>query len=635
MKRKLKNRFDQNKAILCMLVLVFCCTGSAFSQLILCPASRQIDQSNLTKVATYNLLPFIDDFSDYEGLPNQSKWLSGGVVINPNYQFNPPTVGVATLDATDYYGKLYSQTTGSPFAADTLTSQPIRLDSVFSPLTLALSAKDSVYLSFFFQPAGGGANPWETIGTQPSMADSLILEFYSPADGWNWIWASGGLSSDSLYAKYGTYYQYVLIPITDEKYFTKDFQFRFRNIASLNNSPQNYISNCDEWNVDYVYLNKNRHCGDTVFKDIAFVEPAPSMLKRYQSMPSQHFVQEEMADTLSMKIVNLYNEALSSTYKFQVKNEEGLLLYSYDGGFENISPYSEANQYQTAPTHARPTHAFSFDLVANRRYAFDIVHTIKQGVGQDNLSANDTVKFRQVFDNYFAYDDGTAENGVGVEPISGSHLAIAYTLNAIDTLSAVDIYFNRSLNDANFKPFYICIWNSENNLPKEIIYKTERLTPESDSLNQFVRYVLEQAVLLPKGKFFVSLQTKGNDYLNIGFDRNTNSAEYTFTKTTSDWQQSFLKGSVMLRPCFGSAAAVGLDTPKQKQVRVYPNPTNGKLITDDASGSVKRLFDTNGRLVLETRDNQMDLSGFDCGIYILQIINRNGETQHTKIIKTK
>ena len=191
------------------------------------------------------------------------------------------------------------------------------------------------------------------------------------------------------------------------------------------------------------------------------------------------------------------------------------------------------------------------------------------------------------------------------------------------------------MNDANFKPFYICIWNSENNLPKEIIYKTERLTPESDSLNQFVRYVLEQAVLLPKGKFFVSLQTKGNDYLNIGFDRNTNSAEYTFTKTTSDWQQSFLKGSVMLRPCFGSAAAVGLDTPKQKQVRVYPNPTNGKLITDDASGSVKRLFDTNGRLVLETRDNQMDLSGFDCGIYILQIINRNGETQHTKIIKTK
>lgn len=635
MKRKLKNSFDQNKAVLCLFVLVFCCTHSAFSQLILSPASRQIDQNRLTKVATYNLLPFIDDFSDYEGLPNQSKWLSGGVVINPNYQFNPPTVGVATLDAIDYYGKLYSQTIGSPFAADTLTSQPIRLDSVFTPLTLALSAKDSVYLSFFFQPAGGGSNAWETVGTQPSMADSLILEFYSPADGWNWIWASGGISADSLYAKYGTYYQYVLIPITDEKYFTKEFQFRFRNIASLNNSPQNYISNCDEWNVDYVYLNRNRHCSDTVFKDIAFVEPAPSMLKRYQSMPSQHFVQEEMSDTLSMKIVNLYNEALSSTYKFQVKNEEGLLLYSYDGGFENISPYSEANQYQTAPTHTRPAHAFAFDLVANRRYAFDIVHTVKQGVGQDNLSANDTVRFRQIFDDYFAYDDGTAENGAGVEPISGSHLAIAYTLNAIDTLSAVDIYFNRTLNDANFKPFYICIWNSENNLPKEIIYKTERLTPKSDSLNRFVRYVLEEAVLLPKGKFFVSLQTKGNDYLNIGFDRNTNSAEYTFTKTTGDWQQSFLKGSVMLRPCFGSAAAVGLNSPEQEKVKVYPNPTSGKLITEDTDGCVKRLFDTNGRLILETRDNQMDLSGFDCGIYLLQITNRNGETQHTKIIKTK
>lgn len=630
-----KRSNDLKKAGLILLFSLF--SVLSFAQIIISPIGSFADTQKQKRQSSDDIfLPFIDDFSNYVGIPNPDKWESFGAVVNCSYQFNPPSVGVATLDATDIYGKLYAHATSSPFYADTLASRSIRLDSVLSPYGIALSPSDSVYLSFYVQPAGGSGKQWEMIGSRPSAEDSIILEFYSSETGWSRIWSMGGEHADSLYNRYGSYYKYVLIPITDQAYFNKEFRFRFRNMASLSNSSlSSYIGNCDQWNIDYVYLNRNRSFEDTSRRDLAFVEPAPSMLKRYQAMPSRQFRQDEMADSLHIKIVNLADMALSSTYKYEITNESGMRLYSYDGGFENISPYSQTQQYQTSPNHARPTVDFVFDINPERWYAFDIIHTIKEGVGQDWLPANDTIRFKQIFEDYFAYDDGTAENGIGVEPISGSHLAVRYDLNEKDTLSAVDIYFNTSLDEGNFKPFFICVWTCENGLPAEMIYKSEKLIPRSDSLNRFARFVLDESIVLPAGSFFISLQTKGNDYLNIGFDRNANSSEYTFSKTGSDWQQSFEKGSVMMRPYFGYRASVGLYEVDASRIKIYPNPASTKVYLQNCDGLLKRLFDMNGRMLLQTRENEIDISRFDCGVYILQVADEGRTIYHEKIIKTR
>lgn len=630
-----KRSNDLKKAGFVLLFSLF--SVLSFAQIIISPIGSFADTQKQKRQSSDDIfLPFIDDFSNYVGIPNPDKWETFGAVVNCSYQFNPPSVGVVTLDATDIYGKLYAHATSSPFYADTLASRFIRLDSVLSPYGIALSPSDSVYLSFYVQPAGGSGKQWEMIGSRPSAEDSIILEFYSPEIGWSRIWSMGGEHADSLYNRYGSYYKYVLIPITDQAYFNKEFRFRFRNMASLSNSSlSSYIGNCDQWNIDYVYLNRNRSFEDTSRRDLAFVEPAPSMLKRYQAMPSRQFRQDEMADSLHIKIVNLADMALSSTYKYEITNESGMRLYSYDGGFENISPYSQTQQYQTSPNHARPTVDFVFDINLERWYAFDIIHTIKEGVGQDWLPANDTIRFKQIFEDYFAYDDGTAENGIGVEPISGSHLAVRYDLNEKDTLSAVDIYFNTSLGEGNFKPFFICIWTCENGLPAKMIYKSEKLIPRSDSLNRFARFVLDESIVLPAGSFFISLQTKGNDYLNIGFDRNTNSSEYTFSKTGSDWQQSFEKGSVMMRPYFGYRVSVGLYEVDVSRIKIYPNPASTKVYLQNCDGLLKRLFDMNGRMLLQTRENEIDISRFDCGVYILQVADEGRTIYHEKIIKTR
>jgi hypothetical protein len=43
----------------------------------------------------------------------------------------------------------------------------------------------------------------------------------------------------------------------------------------------------------------------------------------------------------------------------------------------------------------------------------------------------------------------------------------------------------------------------------------------------------------------------------------------------------------------------------------------------------------NGRLLLQTEDDEINLSGFDSGIYLLQIKKNDGSFFRTKIIKAE
>ena len=72
-------------------------------------------------------LPFFDDFSKITIFPDSRLWIDQHAFVNNSYDVNPPTHGVATLDAIDKNGCLFSHASSSPFTADSLTSQPIDL----------------------------------------------------------------------------------------------------------------------------------------------------------------------------------------------------------------------------------------------------------------------------------------------------------------------------------------------------------------------------------------------------------------------------------------------------------------------------------------------------------------------------
>ncbi len=245
-------------------------------------------------------LPFFDDFSNYNIYPDQNLWIGKSVFVSKDFPMFPTNAGAATFDAIDEKGAVYLDATWIPFKADEMTSQPIRLDSVFSPVIKELSPGDSLYLSFYYQPQGAGDEPesWDTLvlefaqrgDTVFSRIDSITVpayywlenvndtikpldtlwapaseacdpdiymisrNFYTwddlvtvPCDSvfgpdtiWKQKWYSEGMKLSEFQDKYNRDFVQVMIPIysdpADSIYFYDSFQFRFRNYASIANS---------------------------------------------------------------------------------------------------------------------------------------------------------------------------------------------------------------------------------------------------------------------------------------------------------------------------------------------------------------------------------------------------------------
>lgn len=623
--------------------------SSLSAQEILSPLSSRptppLPKSNDTLLLE---LPFFDDFSNYEGAPSCKLWLSFDAFVNKDYAPNPPSVGVVTLDALNRHGDLYPQSSTNLFSADTLASQIIRLDSLTGAYSRKLRPSDSIYFSFFFLPGGWYGNMWERVGSVPSPQDSLFLEFYSASDSlWHIVWSSGGFDADTAGIHSHWPWRFAQVCIDDEIYFSKHFQFRFRNYASLDDNPKSGIAgNCDQWNIDYIYLNYNRHRSDSVFRDIAFVERAPSLLRRYRSMPAFQFSATDMADQVFMKIVNRYNQTLASNYAYTVYDESNSVIGHYDGGFENIVPFFPNGNYQQMTVHSMPPVNFVFPVTGTPT-EFHIVHVVREGVGGDIHVCNDTLDFIQSFNNYYAYDDGIPENGYGLTA-TGSRMWLAqrYDLNYSDTLTAVDMFFNRTRDDENADiPFQLCIWSCRNGKPGSLIYKEPtRMQPEFDGLNHFHRYMLSTPQTI-SDTVFVGFEQLNADFINLGFDRNNDAREFLYYRTGNEWMQSILSGAVMMRPVLRDPTLVGIaeepGAPSRPHYTVFPNPTRGMLHILHEDGQTRpstiTLFDIHGRQILQQDFSpSLNVDTLPAGIYILQIEdNQTHQQTKQKIVISK
>lgn len=544
-------------------------------------------------------LPFFDDFSKVSAAAEDTPWLLQGALINQGYDLFPPTLGMVTLDAYDAEGRLYPATVGDLYYGDTLTSPWVRLDSIFDPYSRALSAGDSIYLSFYYLPGGGSGNMWERIGDCPDPQDSLLLEFYHPErDCWQQVWGRGGVSVDTFLAQTGCAWQYVQVPITDSAYLRPNFRFRFRNYCSLDNmSKPGLLGNADQWNIDYVWLETNRRADDRYTRDVAFVTPAGSLLRRYQAMPARQFQPSDMADSLSITITNLFSQELASNYGYQVLGAGGAVLHSYEGGLDNVPAFWPSQVYQNAPRHASPSVDFVFPVAPGRTESFTIVHGVREGVSGDNFPQNDTIRYVQVFDNYYAYDDGEPENGYGITSTSKPRLACRFDMRVEDTLTAVDLYFNQTYSNGNAGArFLITIWDDDNGHPGDIIYQDEqRRHPEFQGFNCYVRYALEHP-LVCSGTIYVGLEQATTDYINIGFDRNCDASQQLYYLTGVEWQRSILRGALMLRPYFGAKALVGMPAPASPaafRVRL----SGRSIVVENADPKQVHVYDLMGRSV--------------------------------------
>ena len=63
---------------------------------------------------------------------------------------------------------------------------------------------------------------------------------------------------------------------------------------------------------------------------------------------------------------------------------------------------------------------------------------------QTNTFDNDSIGFKQVFDNYYAYDDGTAEKAYALDAVGGQ-LAVRFPLAIPDTLEGIEFTLLHSM----------------------------------------------------------------------------------------------------------------------------------------------------------------------------------------------
>lgn len=589
----------------------------AFSQEIIIfgegnPAARQFystQQAGKKFLSSDTLeLPFLDDFSSTEVEPDQSKWSDNFAFINNKYPVFPITAGVATLDAYNFDGSHYPNAGSNPYIGDYLSSQSLNLE---------LSPADSVYLSFFYQAKG--------LGEEPDPQDSLCLEFYSvELNNWTKVWSIPG---EGLH-----HFKLVMIPVTDPGFLKKGFRFRFYNIASQtqDNDYNDLKSNVDHWHLDYIYLNKNRHLADTVFRDVAFVSPVTSILKDYETVPWKHL--EKALNTQRKTYIN----TLIRNNDNITRNVTRSLV---------IKDLATSNTYSPTPT--------SNDIVAGdsvlHLYAYDYPFDFSTGDSAKFLiraiiqtdvfdyKANDTLNYIQNFKNYYASDDGSSEAGYGIRgdnTSSGSgSVAVKFESFEPDSLRAVDFYFNRVLNDLNLNNyFYLKVWSDNNGQPGDLLYSQIGLKPEyGNGLNQFVRYSLD-SVIAVNGIFYLGYSKTKEEMLNIGFDLNRNNSVKNFYNLGTGWLNSVLPGSIMLRPII-SKTPLKTTAPdieiKLEKIIPYPNPVDNYLHINNIENSQEEyslhIIDLTGRTILETSyyaNDEIYTGAIKDGLYILVLNNR-------------
>lgn len=563
-------------------------------------------------------LPFFDDFSKITVYPDQKKWQDNYVYINNTYSEKQKTTGVATFDALDNSGRLYETASSAGFEADYLTSRPINLNYL---------ASDNIFLSFFYEPGG--------LADMPEAKDSLTLQFFAPLESkWFSVWKASGDTATGFKA--------VIIPVDKPKYLKKGFRFRFVNYASLSASTgdPSMSGNGDQWNLDYVLLNKNRNDADTITADVAFTLPVRSILKTYESMPWKQFRQvflSEMGPWIYTHYQNNDKIIRNVTRNFEIWDVfKNSLAFSFSAGATNIDPYVKVDN--------KATLLYTFNSDNNDSALFRVKSFLTTDVFDPK--DNDTTIYYQKFGNYFAFDDGSAEAGYGINGLGSKNAMVAYRFRSFmsDTLRAVQICFNDSYQNANQRAFDLMVWGDNNGIPGETIYIQEDMTVNlGQGINGFYTYVLNDPQAI-NGYFYIGWKQRSETFLNAGFDLNTLHGGRQFYWLNGDWNLSQAKGSLMIRPVFGApvkVTSVGNIYEGKNSIKIWPNPAIDYINLEVGDlllkfSPVVKITDLQGREMIETAIcNKIDISSLPVGIYFI-MLNINGKSVgYNRFIKTR
>lgn len=529
-----------------------------------------------------------------------STWISNGAFWNRTMSIKPPTVGVITLDGLNESGRPYDNSDQFAYGeADEFISKPINLFRDPNSKKRYTSS-DSVYLSFFFQPFGNGDEPEEK--------DSLILDFYSQTDGrWYTVWSQAGIPNQD--------FEQVYIHIADTIYLQEGFQFRFRNYATLS-------GNFDHWHIDYIRLYKDRTKGDRI-SDFAFIEPIRTLLNKYTSMPWEHYKTNPynyVADESVWSIRNLgpNPDFGVSDYKIYLNGSQNPFFKS---GSEVIPTVPALDVYDVAHSINSSTNNFIFPLDTNERQLF--IMKARSTSTQEQYEENDTLVHHQLFDRYYAYDDGSVEKTYQLNLV-GTQVVVEFKSVIKDSLKAIELNFLETYETPTTQQINLVVYKDLDSAP---IYQSGPIDVIRRAAGKFYRYEIEPIEL--EGTFYIGYQQLSEIKTYVGYDINFNNRSRTYYKGIGGtWINSSFNGTLMIRANFGNGDEIPLSNRtlefSQNGIGLYPNPSNGEVFfTEDVDDHVS-VYNLNGAALFDQHvyGNSINLNHLDRGFYFVRIGNK-------------
>lgn len=624
------------------------CAQVAFSQFTILPIPREVpvehksQYGGRTKDLTPMPLPFWDDFSfsNVPGFPHDTIWAYGASVsVNLGLGINPPSLGVATFDGLNAQGVPYDvNDVLAKGIADSLVSRPIAMDLV------PAGERGSVFLSFYYQFRGNGE--------PPDPGDQLRVLFRNSSGAWVNVLTleNNGTLQDNEFIQ-------TLIPVNGDEYYHNNFQF---NILSYGRLSGPY----DTWNIDYVYLNKGRNASDTSYPDRTINIPLTSMINGYYAMPFDHFMENPSAN-LTPPLLSMHNlefipgngndsdvqpinyDSQDSVFVYR-NNSETIYTHLLDNATTIGNPLQPL-EFRKTPIQTLPnlSNLAVVDSAARIKMKLwinsgdNVVPSMADPLGDYNTAkyspidfrVNDTTNIEFTLDNYYAYDDGTAEYGAALNQ-PGALLAYLFEMKTAkpDTIVSLDLYFP-TFGENIDQSIQIQILKDLTGDPGSFLH-TETVKVVRGSHNNFWRLQLSRFVGV-RDKFYIGWKQSTSTVLAIGLDKNTNSGDKIFFNLNGAWEPNILlTGSLMIRPIFGkfTGTITGLANEQLEPPAFYPNPSKGNFMV---SGKVQNLkiYTIAGQEMsftsYETDNGKMIQMNYPTpGLYILQLQTAQGLFVH-------
>lgn len=560
-------------------------------------------------------LPFFDDFSYLGPHPDAGLWVEQQVYVNNTFCMQQPSWGVATFDGLNEEGRPYVNSQFAVKYADSLTSQPLNLSGY--------STQSKIYLSFSYQPQG--------LGFAPETQDSLLLFCKNVNGQWVKIWDQRGTPISAMKS--------VILPINDTQYLHNAFQFRFVNIASPN-------VNDDVWILDYVRLDAGRNGNDTLYNDLVFTKEPSSILSPYTAMPYRHFTANATAELSAGQDIEVRNHYYTAQnlelHHKAVEINSSTSISSSTLTASTITPQTTLGlTFPSFPISYTPPGLYDEVRIRNTYYFTSI--------GGTDYRRNDTVTRDALFDNYFAYDDGSAEKSYFLYPAlnAPAKTALEFHLNVADTLRGLAVYFGAQVPPATNKYFSIVVYkhlgdasSSDTILAQQDLFQVKY----EPGINQFTTYAFNQPLPLAPGSYYIGITQPanfGSDSIYYGLDVNTSAnLQHLYYNVDGSWYGSSINGTLMLRPIVGLPFSPTITPPLHtmpSRIQAYPNPVTNQLFVQQPEQVQHYLLsDIQGKPLLQGNNfpiSGLNLTSFSPGLYFFKIQDQQGRFQTQQIIK--